>query len=222
MELLYLPQTILRDGGQPYAETNLDRLIVEPWNFITAALFIVVALYWLFKVRKKIRKHGFLFSMIILLLIGSIGGTVYHGFRLHRVFLMMDWMPIMLITFAASVYFFIRSWGKWWPPVLFILGYFLLQGILFNSGIAIQTAINISYASMSVMILLPVLWYLSKTNWSHYRLVLFALIFFSLALFFRWADPFVLLPVGTHFLWHLWGLAAVHLMMRFVWLSKED
>ena len=34
--LLNIP---LRDGGQAYTETNLDRFLVEPWNFVTAAFF---------------------------------------------------------------------------------------------------------------------------------------------------------------------------------------
>lgn len=217
-----LLQITLRDGGQPYAETDFSQWIVEPWNFVTALFFTVLALYWIFLLRNKIRQHTFLFSMVILLFIGSIGGSIYHGFRLHRVFLMMDWMPIMLITFAGSFYFFVRLWGKWWPPILLILAYFGVQGLLFSSGVAIQTAINISYASMAFMVLFPVVWFLKKTGWKNHQLVAAALVSFGLALFSRWADKFAWFPMGTHFLWHLFGLLAVHLMMRFLYLANEN
>ena len=221
MGLYTLLQIRLRDGGMPYTETNLGRLVVEPWNFVTAVLFFILALYWLNVVRKDLKHHGFLFSMLILLTIGGIGGSVYHGFRLHRAFLMMDWMPIMLITFSASVYYFIKAWGKWWPPVFLIVAYFFTQGFLFQSGIPIQTAINISYASMSMIVLLPIIWYLSKSGFARWEFVAGALGSFGLALFFRWADKFAWIPMGTHFLWHIFGLVAVHLMLRFVFLSNQ-
>jgi hypothetical protein len=40
MLLFYLLNVPLRDGGQAYTETNLDRLVVEPWNFVTVFFFV--------------------------------------------------------------------------------------------------------------------------------------------------------------------------------------
>jgi hemolysin III len=91
---------------------------------------------------------------------------------------------------------------------------------LFNSGIEIQTAINISYASMAVVVLFPVIWYLAGTAFRHGYLVLFAILSFSSALFFRWSDKFEWIEKGTHFLWHLFGVIAVHLMMKFLYLAE--
>jgi hypothetical protein len=216
-----LSQQILRDGGQPYVETDLGRLIVEPWNFVSAFLFVVLSVFWLYKIRNEIKKYAFLFSMLVLLLIGGTGGTIYHGFRWHRVFLMMDWMPIMLITFSASVYFFIKAWGKWWPPVFLLVIYFVIQAILFNSNLPIQTSINTSYVSMAAIVLFPIIWYLKIHQFKNYKRVLFSVILFVFALFFRWADKFVWLPAGTHFLWHIFGLGAVHFMLLFVY-SVQD
>ena len=210
-------QVPLRDGGQSYTETNLHHIIVEPWNFVTALFFIVAAVYWIYKIRFRIKEFGFLFSMLILLLVGGIGGTIYHGFRLYRIFLMMDWMPIILITFSVSVYFFIKAWGKWWPPVLLFVIYFFVQGILFRSSIPIQTTINISYASMAIIVLFPLVWYLKKTEFRNYQFILAAIIFFTFALFFRWADKFDWLMMGTHFLWHIFGLIAANFIISFLY-----
>jgi hypothetical protein len=105
--------------------------------------------------------------------------------------------------------------------VILIIGYFIVQVLIFQSGMAIQAAINISYASMSAIVLFPVIWYLSKTGFKNVHLVLIALLLFCLALFFRWSDKFGWLPIGTHFLWHLFGLIAVHSMLRFLFLSEE-
>ncbi len=220
MLLSYLLNIPLRDGGQAYTETNLDRFVVEPWNFVTAAFFVAVAVFWFLKIRKEIPRFGFLFAMLILLLIGGVGGTIYHGFRWHRAFLMMDWMPIMIITFSASVYFFIKAWGKWWPPALVLVLFFFLQGWLFKSGLPIQTAINLNYASMAVVVLVPIGWYLVKTGFANGHLVGLALLAFGAALFFRWADKLAWFPMGTHFLWHVFGLVAVHLMLLFLYRTR--
>jgi hypothetical protein len=45
MHLFYLLNIPLRDGGHAYTETNLDRLVVEPWNFVSAAFFVAVAVF---------------------------------------------------------------------------------------------------------------------------------------------------------------------------------
>jgi hypothetical protein len=42
MHLFYLLNIPLRDGGHAYTETNLDRLVVEPWNFVSAAFLFNV------------------------------------------------------------------------------------------------------------------------------------------------------------------------------------
>lgn len=214
-------QLYIRDGGLPYVETDLNKFIVEPWNFATALLFVLLAFYWFRKISWSPKNYSFLFFMVMLLLIGGIGGTIYHGFRYHQVFIMMDWLPIMLITFSASVYFFIRSWGKWWPPIILILLYIVLQSVLFSSGIPIQTAINVSYASMAILVLFPVIWYLIKTKFRNYWLVVSAIVLFGVALFFRWADKFAWFTMGTHFLWHIFGLIATYFMFKYVYFLNE-
>jgi hemolysin III len=221
MILFYWLNIPLRDGGHAYTETNLEKVIVEPWNFVTAALFVAVAVFWFLKIRKEISRFRFMFALLSLLLIGGVGGTIYHGFRWHRAFLMMDWMPIMLITFSASFYFFMKAWRKWWPAVILLMVFFFSQGALFNSGLPVQTAINVNYASMAVVVLFPIGWYLAKNGFRNGYLVGTALIFFGVALFFRWADTFAWLPMGTHFLWHVFGLLAVHLMLLFLFRVRR-
>jgi hypothetical protein len=220
MILLQTLSDPLRDGAQAYTETNPDRLIVEPFNFATSALFIVIAIYWFMKIRRVLPHHRFLCFMLIMLLTGGIGGTVYHGFRWHRIFLMMDWMPILIITISASVYFFIKVSGRWWLPVALVAVCFLFQAWLFNSNISIQTAININYAMMAAIVLLPVFIFLYKTDFRNVHLVAGAILSFGIALFFRWFDKFSPIDTGTHFLWHIFGLLAVHLMISYLYRSE--
>lgn len=93
------------DGGSLYAETNLNHLFPEPLNAITSCFFLAIAFYWLFKLWGNFKSHPFLSYCLVLLFIGGIGGTTYHAFRLWRPFIMMDWLPIMLLCISAGVYF---------------------------------------------------------------------------------------------------------------------
>ncbi|QKJ29137.1 hypothetical protein HQ865_04995 [Mucilaginibacter mali] len=69
------------DGGMPYTETNLHHLFPEPWNMVTSALFLLPGIYWLIKLRGFDRNYTFLSSAVWLMLVGCIGGIVYHGLR---------------------------------------------------------------------------------------------------------------------------------------------
>src|SRR5262249_1785758 len=73
----------LADGGPKSRETDLsrDRWIVEPWNAATASLFILISLFWAWKLRGRYRQFLFLSLCLLILGVGGIGGTLYHGFR---------------------------------------------------------------------------------------------------------------------------------------------
>lgn len=209
------------DHGPVYFETNLHHFIVEPWNMVSASVFIFIAIYWILRLQNRWKTHPFLRIASPILLIGGVGGTLYHGFRESEVMLMMDWMPILILTLMAGIYFMrlqVSSWGK----VLFwIMIFFALETItwMFLSG---RMANNISYALMAGLVLIPTALILRTKARSLGIWVIFAGVSFALALLFRILDPEGLLPMGTHFLWHLFGALACHLMFKFVYLLEEQ
>lgn len=222
--------TRLRDGGGIYKETNLDNVIVEPFNAATAAIFIGIAIYWIIKCTNSgVQKSLFVFVCSLVLLIGGIGGTIYHAFRIHQVFLVMDWLPIMLLCFGASVYLLVRVTGKWWHGILYCFSLFAIQFLMFGllfpalrSTINPQLVISISYVFLAFAILIPLFLYLRKTAFKKARWVYLALASFVLAVSFRSLDAYVPLPIGTHFLWHLLGAAACHFMFRYIFETREQ
>ncbi len=220
--LLYLLLQTLRDGGQAYTETDLTQVIAEPWNGASAAFFLVIVIYWGLKLRGKYRQHLFMSICIPILLIGGIGGTIYHAFRWHQVFLVMDWLPIMILCLAASVYFFIKVFDNWVPAVLLVVGVLASQVLLFQTQILpIQLAININYTVMALLILVPTALLLWKTQFYAGRWVGIALASFVIAITCRALDPLALLPMGTHFLWHTFGALACHAMFQYVYEINE-
>jgi len=210
------------DGGTVYTETNLNNLFPEPLNAITSGVFLVIAIYWTFKVWGKFKQHTFLSIALVLLYIGGIGGTTYHTFRRWPIFIMMDWMPIMLLCLSAGVYFLAKL-TKWYYAVFIVVIYAFFQFYirqLFSNG-DFQVFININYAFMAALVLFPLFGYLLKTNWRNGKWVGFALLAFIFALTFRIADKWEILNVGTHFLWHTCGAIAAFCMLNYIYLDHS-
>lgn len=212
---------IPRDQGGLYAETNLDQLFPEPFNAMTSLLFLGVAIWWTVQIYGRWREFPFLTYALALLYVGGIGGSLYHGLRIWPVFLLMDWLPIMLLCLSAGLWFLAKL-TRWYAAALLIIGYFGLQWLL-RTWLAddAQLFININYALMAAIVLVPVVAFLVRTRFGHARWVGLALAAFVLALFFRIADRWDLTPIGTHFLWHLFGAVAAFAMLKFVYLVEH-
>ncbi|WNJ17076.1 hypothetical protein [Pontibacter sp. G13] len=219
MSLIFFLLQALRpkDTGPIYTETNMENWIVEPFNAASAILFVLVVGYWFWKLRGQYRHHLFLTFVLPVLLIGGIGGTLYHAFRNSEFFLVMDWLPIMLLTLAASMYFLVRVLGKWYYAFATFVVVFLMQWLTYLF-VPQRYAINVSYAITGLYVLIPVWMMMAKTQYRHSQHVWWSLLSFGLALFFRSIDPMALLPMGTHFLWHVFGAGACHGMLMYTYL----
>lgn len=214
MSLIQIPP----DGGSLYAETNLSRLFPEPLNAITSFLFLGIAVFWTLKLKGKYRSHLFLSVALGLLYIGGIGGTLYHGLRQWSFFILMDWLPILLLCISTGVYFLSKLIKREYA-LLLALFYLIIQ-FPFRNTMKVNPAlfININYAVMALVVLLPVVGYLNRTDWLHGKWVGLGLIAFIIALTFRIADKWHLFDVGTHFLWHTFGAVASFCMFNFIYL----
>ncbi|MCG8474356.1 MAG: hypothetical protein MI784_02620 [Cytophagales bacterium] len=209
----------LADGGMPYFETNLEHYVAEPWNGLTAAIFVLLAAYWFFKIKKSFRRFPFISYALPLLLVGGIGGTLYHAFRSFPAYLYMDWVPILVLVLSASAYFFKHYFSSWIKSAGVITGAFLLMFLMasFTPEQYRFYAININYLLDALLILIPTLLIIRKVSRKTSYNVYWACASFGLALFFRSVDHLGWLPIGTHFLWHIFGAAACHLMLRFIY-----
>ncbi len=208
------------DQGPVYRETNYDQWIVEPWNTASAAFFLLIVGYWAWKLRGQYRKRWFLTICVVILLIGAVGGTIYHAFRESKFMMRMDYIPIIVLCMGAAAYFWVRILRN----VAFI--FFILPPLFVFQYLSYEYAPNgyrttFSYAIMGVYILIPLLIYLKRTHWAHARFFLFALGLFATALVSRmidkWSVAIALLPMGTHFLWHTFGALACHSLFAYVY-----
>lgn len=213
MPLKVFPQ----DSGPIYLETVEGRFPVEPFNTYSNLIFLVLIIYWGVKVYRNPKQHQFLAWVLPIIAISYVGGTVYHATRSHEFWLRLDWMPIMLLCAALVIYFIFKLLKSWWQRLLLIailLGTsFLLRILPIPSGLRI----SLGYIITAATILVPLLWYLVKTNGRNVIYVVVAFLIFSVAIFFRSIDLHQnLLPMGTHWLWHLLGGIAVHFLIAYI------
>jgi hypothetical protein len=194
------------DGGPIYVETNLSALFVEPWNAVSSLAIVFPALYWAIYLRGNVRNYGFLYYCIILLFLGGMGSTLYHAFRASRWLLWMDVLPTALLTLSVSIYLWHQITRRWWLTLLIVMPllFFRIGGI---QWLGLPFSINLSYLMTGIMIFLPVLIYLVMSHWEDWLLMACSVAFLLLSLFFRVKDGWFgeWLPMGSHFLWHLFS-----------------
>jgi len=209
-------------GGPRYLETDLTRTIVEPVNAASALAFLIVAGVWIVRLRGRWRTRPFITCCLPLMIVGGVGGTVYHAFRAHRVWLMLDWVPILVLCITAGVYLWAKLLRQRWayallliPAVVIVLT--LNFGLIFHRNF--RVAIPVTYALLGMVILVPAAGVLIKTRGRNGLFTLAAVVCFALALLARTTDSRwpEAIPMGTHFLWHLFGALAAYLMIAYIY-----
>lgn len=203
----------LADLGPRYMETPVGEppfaFPAEPWNTATAALFVLIALFWFVKLRGRLFAHPMLAVCLPILLAGGIGGTVYHGTRSSPTWFLLDVVPIYILGVLVSI----RMWVRVRPrPVhlLLAIATLVLMNVLHAAPVPRRYAINISYASLALLMLTPIVVVLLRTGFRHAGWVWSCIALFVVGWVCRLAENWVpdRLPMGTHWLWHTFGAMA--------------
>ncbi|MCT8339464.1 ceramidase [Flavobacteriaceae bacterium TK19130] len=220
MILFHLLQQFPSDSGPIYKETVEGRIPVEPFNTFSNFLFLAVFLYFAFKVYRNYKTHRFLAYTLPVLFICFVGGTIYHATRSAEIWLLLDWVPIVLLTFSVSVYFIFKSVNTTAKGLLFTLGILVF---VFGVRQIPGTTISIGYLATAVALLLPLIIYSYQNQWKFAQNILWAVVAFALALSCRTLDnEFDILHMGTHWLWHSFGAISVFFLMRYLFLDNEE
>jgi hypothetical protein len=224
----------LRDRGPRYTETPTDpyapdaRFPAEPWNAVTASLFVVIVVAWVVRLRGRYHAYPFLMSCLPILLVGGIGGTLYHGLRTRQLYFWLDILPIQLLPVAGAVYLAVRLWRRWGWLYLggSVVVYLSTSALLFTLVLprSRQLAVNLNYAALATVILFPMALALIRTRFRHGKWVVAGLIAFVIAWFFRLWDenPGPYLPMGSHWLWHLFGAISTALIIEFYYRVEGE
>ena len=213
------------DFGPLYTETNIDNLIKEPYNAASNILFLLIVIYWLNKTKFQVKKYPFLVSSQLILLIGFIGGTIYHATRSHDIWLILDFVPIIILALAAAIRFWQLYTGKLYLGILLPLVISIIpRATMFQLELEKHLRIGIGYLTIALSILIPAYLIAVKFKISTKNLNL-AVIFFLIALTCRTLDLSIAdyLPMGSHFLWHIFGAFSVFFLFNFLYqLNRES
>lgn len=208
------------DSGPIYRETLMGRLPVEPWNTWSNIIFLFVVVYWAWHVYPTWRQHKFLAAVLPVLFIGFVGGTVYHGTRSHEVWLVMDWLPIVLLCTACMVLFARRAGLHRAWLVLLCCAPFILRALLVHAHYSPTVVMNGGYTAMGILVLVPIILHLRRNQWVGGSWMAASAGCFAAAVTFRSLDhheAMQWMPMGTHWLWHALGAMAVFFVMGYIW-----
>ena len=201
---IMVSQALPIDGGQIYAETDFDRFIVEPWNAVSSLFILLPAVYWAVKLKGQYREYPFITFCIPLLFLGGLGSTLFHAFRNSPYLLLLDITPTAILTVALAIYFWIKVLPKWWIAILIVIVSVSIRYLAFHY-MDRPDAVIVSYAISGSVLFIPTLILLYQTRLAYSVYIFVSLACFILSFIFRQTDRIEqsLLPMGTHFLWHI-------------------
>jgi hypothetical protein len=206
------------DGGPIYCETGEPGFLAEPWNTWTELAFVLLALYWAWRLRGRYHEHRFVAICLPLILVGGLGGFLFHGFRTQRIFLMIDVIPILVLLPSSAAYLCYRITGRVWAGLAYALGLVVAAVLLFRSMQPGFRPYALVYVLAAVVMALPVVIEAVRNRGRGTRYVVGAVACAGVGSAFhlgdgRWCE---VLPMGTHWLWHVLAAAAVHLLIAYL------
>lgn len=209
----------IMDGGPLYKEFVEEGYIKEPWNAWSSLLFFTPVIYWGWKLRSEFKTRGFLYILLLFLFLNGLGSTLYHAFRSEPFFMYLDFVPAIAFTFLLAVFLWKKIFDNWWKSLLIILFLNSFRFLVWNIEMNQQTSININYFITGLTFIVPALLVLWMTRFRYSKMVLFSAFFIALSLFFRVIDKWELfaLPMGTHFLWHVFNVASVFPLFSYLY-----
>lgn len=210
------------DSGPIYLETNMHNFPVELWNSTSNLIFLVIFLYWSYRISFQYWKHKFIGYNLALLFIGYIGGTVYHGTRSHEVWLLMDVVPIFGICLSVA-YIYWHKVFRSHSRVLFFIAtpYVIFRTVLWQLPLSENAKTSLGYCLLSLVLLPPIFLY-SYIQKENNKYILYTSVSIGIAILFRTIDFLFaeqitgILPMGTHWIWHLLGGIACYFGLTYV------
>jgi hemolysin III len=173
-----------------------------------------------FLTRLNHHRYPLIVLMLPIVAIGIVGGTAYHATRSHPVWLFMDFVPIIIAISAAALTFWRKAVGAW-PRAVFCFLLVGLSGRIIGFAVTTEQTLRISlgYLSAALSLLLPLVIIIRRAKHRDSGLLLGVVGAFVIAIACRMLDrpgTTPLLPMGTHFLWHIFGGVAVWLLMLLI------
>lgn len=214
----------IQDFGPHYAETLPGRFPVEPFNTYSNILFLVILLYWGYRTRLNYKQFPAITLCLPMLAVGFVGGTIFHATRSANIWLFLDFIPISILVILGCVFFILRlTKSRLKTCAWIIIPLALSRLVIWGAPIPRHFAIGLGYSSMALLLLFPaiILWHKEQRGG---LALLLAAISFAIAITFRQSDAALsnLMPMGSHWLWHVFGAISTHCMLKVIASYEEQ
>ncbi len=191
-----------------YCERLSAELLAEPLNLVSNLAFVIAGLWGVAAARRQEAGRGAEAMGWWVVAIG-IGSAIFHSWA-TRLTIWADVVPIATFTIAYTLFNLRRFMGMAWPPAvaIFVAFYAVVGFGTYMVPDWLRQATNGSTGYLPPFLALIVFGMLvlrqgNPAGW--YNLAAAAV--FCVSVTFRMLDPVVCgsLPIGTHFLWHVFN-----------------
>ena len=198
---------------------------MEPWATYTHLVFLFIIVYWGLRIRRSRVRHGMLRFSLPVLGVGWFGGTVYHATRSSDLWLAMDWMPIMILSLTATYWLWRGVTGRrLYAWLAMAASMALIQLAHHVPGLRHGYHISIGYSLLALSILVPASLHCILRWRGGWLRMLSAAFAFAIAISARVLDSGMgarLLPMGTHFIWHVLGGVSAFCLVSYIFGAGE-
>lgn len=217
------------DFGSFYRETNMSGFPVEPWNTYSNLCFLLVVVYWFAKASEDVQRNKIVFAAGLVVLAGFVGGFCYHLWRASNLWRLVDVGAIGVLFLVVLIYSWLdikKRAASLIAPLCACFGVLIVFSLLEPLIPALHGDLMYSrYGRLLAILLLPLIFQSYFHEWHLLPSLLKSLAFLFIASFFRYADLNLAvnwLPMGTHFLWHIFGAASTFFFFQFLYLSCRE
>jgi hypothetical protein len=187
-----------------YCERLAPGLLAEPLNALSNAAFIIAAIWAARAALRRDNREPVIWLLIALVFVIGLGSLAFHTFA-NQWSVLADVLPITVFIYGYLAFALRRFLGfAWWKvagalivlfAITFVTENILPPGFMNGSGAYLPALV----ASVLVSIEL-----LRRGHPAHLNVSLASTVLF-MSLIFRTADNVLcsLVPIGTHFVWHI-------------------
>lgn len=192
----------------------------EPLNAISNAAFIIAAMICLMKARQIGRTDALTMLLVVILFAIGVGSFLFHTLA-NRWAGLADTLPIVLFIlvylYAATARYLRAPWFMAALSPIGFIGFAILFARMWSNYLPSLNGSQGYFPVLIVLIFYGVI--LAKRGHPAATGLIAAAALFSLSLTFRSLDQATcgVLPIGTHFLWHIFnGILLGVVLMAFV------
>ncbi|MDO8518026.1 MAG: ceramidase domain-containing protein [bacterium] len=192
-----------------YCEKLGLNFLTEPLNAISNFAFFIVAYFLYQSYRKSKTFKNIYFPLIFLTILIGLGSLLWHTHR-SSITLLLDTVPIYILF--LFIFYFVANFLFSKKITIFILFFYLFTQLFLLFYVPVEFLNGLPRHLFPFVLLLFLILLIYRKVGRVAISLLLPVAIFGLAIAFRTIDLSLceIIPVGTHFLWHISNAVAIY------------